>query len=334
MLQWIALHVAVALAGTWLALRYALWRDLLDHPGERRSHRVATPRGGGAAIVMAMLVAAAFLTQRHPDQSLLIGAFAGGIFLVAAAGLIDDHRPLSPWLRLAVHVVAALGLSLALLYHAGQWLPAAVLFVAAMVLTNAWNFMDGINGLATIQAAIVATAVAFVGIAWSGGGGGAWVWMAAALAAACLGFLPYNFPRARIFLGDVGSGSLGFAIAALAIFAPGPSTGLSWLVLLPLSAFLVDSGLTLLRRMMRREAWWRPHTQHAYQVWARRAGHGKVTLAYSGWTFAGALLMVGGRLVPVHFMLCIALAWYTSAAFAWWCLQRMEHQNQSSFREG
>jgi hypothetical protein len=92
----------------------------------------------------------------------------------------------------------------------------------------------------------------------------------------------------------------------------------------PLSAFLVDSGLTLLRRMLRREAWWTPHTQHAYQVWARRAGHARVTLAYAGWTLAGALLAWGGFRLPVHFMLCIGLAWYTSAAFVWWSLQRME----------
>ncbi|MDQ3287035.1 MAG: lipopolysaccharide biosynthesis protein [Pseudomonadota bacterium] len=328
MVEWVVLHLAVAALGTWLALRYALWRNLLDHPGERRSHQIATPRGGGAAIVASVLVAAAVLGQRHSDQFVLLGAFAGGLFLVAATGWIDDHHPLSPWLRLAVQAISALGLSLTLLYDTGQWLPAAALFLAAMILTNVWNFMDGINGLAATQAAIVVAALAVVGFAFQGGIGGAWPWMATALAAACVGFLPYNFPRARIFLGDVGSGSIGFAVASLAVILPRGIGGVSWLVLFPLSAFLVDAGLTLLRRLVRREAWWRPHSQHAYQVWARRLGHGRVTLAYAAWTSAGAILMLAGDRVPVHFMLCFALAWYTSAALIWWFTQRMEQENQ------
>lgn len=322
MVQWIILHLVLAFIGTWLALRYALWRDLLDHPGERRSHHVATARGGGAAIVLAVLIAAAVLSLRHPDLSLLLGAFAGGLFLVAAAGLVDDHRPLSPWLRLGIHAIAALLLALGVLHGTGEWPLAVIALAAAMVLTNVWNFMDGINGLAATQAAIVSAAIAATAHFW--GGGAVWVWMAAALAAACVGFLPYNFPRARIFLGDVGSGSIGFVIAALAVLPLTQTKNLSWLVLFPLSAFLVDSGLTLLRRMVRREAWWKPHSQHAYQVWARMAGHPRVTLAYAGWTLLGSALMLVGSVAPLYFMLCIALAWYISAALIWHALQRMD----------
>ncbi|MBA3487035.1 MAG: lipopolysaccharide biosynthesis protein [Lysobacter sp.] len=322
MVQWIILHLMLALIGTWLALRYALWRDLLDHPGERRSHQVATARGGGAAIVLAVLVAAAVLSLRHPELSILLGAFAAGLFLVSAVGLVDDHRPLSPWLRLGIHAIAGLLLALGVLHATGQWPSAVIVFITVMVLTNVWNFMDGINGLAATQAAVVSAAIAAAALSWEGGA--AWVWMAAALAAACLGFLPYNFPRARIFLGDVGSGSIGFMIAALAVLPGAQTRNLSWLVLFPLSAFLVDSGLTLLRRMIRREAWWKPHSQHAYQVWARRAGHGRVTLAYFGWSLLGTALMLVGSVAPFSFMLCIALAWYTSAALIWHALQRME----------
>lgn len=322
MVQWIILHLVMAFIGTWLALRYALWRDLVDHPGERRSHGIATPRGGGAAIVLAVLVAAAVLSLRRPELGVFLGTFAGGLFLVAVVGLVDDHRPLSPWLRLGVHAIAGLLLGLGLLHETGQWPLAVIALVAAMVLTNVWNFMDGINGLATSQAVLVSAAIAAAAHAW--GGSAALVWLSLAMSAACLGFLPYNFPGARIFLGDVGSGALGFVIAALAVLPLMQTKNLSWMVLFPLSAFLVDASLTLLRRMIRREAWWKPHTQHAYQVWARRAGHSKVTLAYSGWTLLGSVLMLGSAKAPAYFMLCIALAWYISAALIWHALQRMD----------
>lgn len=324
MVRWIILHLVVAFVATWLALRYALWRDLLDHPGERRSHQVATARGGGAAIVLAVLVAAGVLLLRHPELSTLLGTFTVGLFLVAAVGLVDDHRSLSPWLRLGIQAIAGLLLALVVVLETGHWPTAAIVLIAALVLTNVWNFMDGINGLAATQAVVVSAAIAALAHAW--GGGGVWVWMAAALAAACLGFLPYNFPRARIFLGDVGSGSIGFMIAALAVLPLMETRNLSWLVLFPLSAFLVDSGLTLLRRMIRRQAWWKPHSQHAYQVWARRVGHGRVTLAYLGWSLLGSALMAVGPHASVSFMLCIALAWYTSAALIWHALQRMDRE--------
>ena len=328
MLQWVALHLAVGFAGTWVALRYAQWRDLIDHPGERRSHHVATARGGGAAIVAALLVAATAMVLRDAHQARLVGAFAAGLVLVGGVGLVDDHRPLSAWIRLFAHGVAALLLASVVLDATAAWPLAIVTFVAAMVLTNVWNFMDGINGLAATQAIIVATALGVAASASNGSDTTALI--AAALAAACVGFLPYNFPRARIFLGDVGSGSIGYAVAALGSLTLLQHEKLSWLLLLPLSGFLVDSGLTMLRRMIRCEAWWTPHSQHAYQVWARRSGHTRVTLAYAGWTAAGVGLMLAGRGMPAYFMLYIALAWYTTAGLLWWWLQRMENEVPSS----
>lgn len=321
--QWVVVFFCVALVGTNVALRYAVWRDLFDHPGERRSHEHSTARGGGAAIVVALLIATAVIALRDPGQGTLLGAFGIGLALVAAVGSIDDHRPLSPWLRLAAHMVAALLMAVALLHVTGDWRIAAVAFLAITALTNVWNFMDGINGLAASQAILVAGLFASGWI-----GSGIWTWMAAALAAACAGFLPYNFPRARIFLGDVGSGSIGYAIATLVVVLGTGHEKMSWLLMLPLSAFLVDAGLTLLRRIVRREAWWAPHTQHAYQVWARRAGHRTVTLAYGGWTLAGSLLLLGVQAMPAKFMLACAVAWYISAGLAWWALQCMESEKK------
>ncbi|RDZ28458.1 lipopolysaccharide biosynthesis protein [Lysobacter silvisoli] len=314
--SWLAIHLLIGAVGTWLARRYALRQALFDQPGERRAHTVATPRGGGIAIVLALLVAVLTLAVRLPAQAPLLAAFGLGLVLVAGVGLIDDHRPLPASLRLAVHAVAAAVFGYAVWHVLGQpWLALAA-FAAALVLTNVWNFMDGINGLAASQAAVAALA-----LGWLAGAPG-W-WLGLALAAACLGFLPFNYPRARIFMGDVGSGALGYALAGLAVLAAaqlGP--GRSAVVLMPLSAFLVDAGLTLARRMLRRERWWTAHDQHAYQGWARRVGHTKVTLIYAIHSCLAVLALPVLLQTRMAFMLYMVLAWYTSAAFLWWWLQR------------
>ncbi|GGD42640.1 glycosyltransferase family 4 protein [Pseudoxanthomonas indica] len=270
-LPWLALHFCIAAVGTWLARRYALRRQLLDAPGERRSHSVATPRGGGIAIVASLLVAACWLGWHAPEQRLMFASFAVGLVLVAGVGWWDDHRPLSPWWRLAVHALAATLLAWTC-WHASGWLPAVVAWLAVMALVNIWNFMDGIDGIASTQAALSALAFLFV-LA------GPWAWLAGALFAACLGFLPFNFPRARIFLGDVGSGALGYALAGLLAVASMAAQPV-WLLILPMLPFLVDAGFTLASRILRGDRWWTPHVGHVYQQAARRFGHVAVTLAY------------------------------------------------------
>src|SRR5690349_3648891 len=107
MLEWLVVHFCIGVAGTWLARRYALMRSLIDQPGERRSHSVATPRGGGIAIVISLLVAAVALGVRQPEQAPLMLAFGIGLLMVAGIGWVDDHRPLSPWIRLGVHALAS-----------------------------------------------------------------------------------------------------------------------------------------------------------------------------------------------------------------------------------
>jgi len=316
MLYWLILHFVIGLAGTWLAREYAIRRELIDHPGERRSHDVPTPRGGGVAIVIAMLVAACVLAWRNPQQIVLIAGFMVGLLLVGGVGMVDDHKPLSSWLRLGVQGLAAAVLALAVAGASGDLAISLTAFVAVMVLTNVWNFMDGINGIAATQAALVAGGLAMVV-------GGIWAWMALALVAACLGFLPFNIPRARIFLGDVGSGALGFAIATLLAVSLADGRVFAPLLLLPLSAFLVDSGLTLLRRIVRKERWWTAHAQHAYQRWAGRSGsHMLVTFMYAGWTVGGWLLT--WWLVPKQEGLVVlwCLVWFTMAAASWGGLQR------------
>lgn len=271
---WLLLHFLLAAAVTWAARAYALRRRLLDHPGERRSHTVATPRGGGIAIVVSVLLAASWLAMLAAGKErMLLASFAVGLVLVAGIGWWDDHKPLSPGIRLAVQAVAALILAWGIYQTGtGPWSALSALLLA-LVLVNVWNFMDGIDGIATSQAALAATGYFLVL-------SGPWGALAAGLLAACLGFLPFNYPRARIFLGDVGSGALGYTLAALlAVSLRGSSV--EWpLLLLPVSVFLIDAGFTLMARMLARERWWTPHVTHVYQQAAFRFGHVKVTAAY------------------------------------------------------
>lgn len=322
---WLALHLTIAVLGTWAARRYAVRRRLIDEPGERRSHAVATPRGGGIAVVASLLTALVLLAMRYPGQRTLLLAAGGGTLLVAAIGWIDDHRPLSPWLRLAVHAVAAALLAAAVLQSGAGMFLAAAGFAAVLVLVNVWNFMDGIDGLAASQAAIAALGYAL--LAHLDGAGGAVVWLAFSLAIACLGFLPFNFPRARIFLGDVGSGAIGYGLACVCvlIMAGGADVPGRWprlLLVLPLSAFLVDATLTLGSRMLRGEPWWRAHVQHAYQRWARRTGrHPPVTFAYAAWSACGVLAMLAAWRLDTAFIIVVAVAWCLAGGWIWIALQ-------------
>ena len=312
LIPWMLAHFVLAAVGTWLARGYALKRRLVDQPGERRSHVVATPRGGGIAIVVTVLLGCGWLGMAWPEYRALLLAYAIGLLLVAGVGWLDDHRPLSPWPRLAVQALSGLILAVAIHASTQAWLLSVAAFLLVMILVNIWNFMDGIDGLATSQAALVAAAMAVAMVP------GPFTWLAAGLFAATCGFLPFNFPKARIFLGDVGSGALGYLLAGLLIVAllasavPGP------LLLLPLAAFLVDAGFTLLGRMLRNERWWTPHVSHLYQQLARgRAGHKLITVAYAAFTLAGAFIMFASVNLSLTGTMILTVGWYVMAACIW-----------------
>jgi UDP-N-acetylmuramyl pentapeptide phosphotransferase/UDP-N-acetylglucosamine-1-phosphate transferase len=271
---------------TYCAIVYARRRALLDVPGRRRSHATATPRGGGIGIVIVAATACAWLATRGELPSAAAAAFTAGLLAFGAIGWLDDHRPLRASVRLLVHVAAAGAFALGLFgapfeLGARDWLHAAVVVLCLTSAVNIWNFMDGINGLVGSQSAWVATAAMLAfGLA------GAWGWslLAACLAAAALGFLPFNFPRARVFMGDVGSGGLGFACGALllaAVFLAGASP---WSALLAASALWIDAAMTLGHRMLHRRRWYTAHREHLYQWLVRgRLGHAQVTMLYLGW---------------------------------------------------
>lgn len=310
---WLAL-LALALVSavlTWLARRYALRRQLLDHPGERRSHHVATPRGGGIAIVVTALVGLAAGALLYPAAAAHLAMFAAGLVLVAGIGWWDDHRPLPAVRRLLVHMLASALLAGLVWQATGNALQAVLLFLVATALVNLWNFMDGINGIAGGYALVGALSLAAVMPM-------PFALLAVVVAAGCLGFLPFNFPRARIFMGDVGSGALGYLMAALAGLAS-VVTSIHWLALLiPLSAFIVDAGFTLSSRMLSGQRWMEPHTQHVYQR-AVKAGwsHTQVTGVYILLGLVGAaVLALSVRLAPLQ-QAGLALAWGALLACLW-----------------
>jgi UDP-N-acetylmuramyl pentapeptide phosphotransferase/UDP-N-acetylglucosamine-1-phosphate transferase len=245
----------------------------------------AVPRGGGLAIAIVTVGAGLVAAWLEPATRPAVMAWlvaAGGVALVS---LRDDLRPLPALGRLVVHLVAAVGMvavtgpieSLGLAgvgqmdFGRAAWL-LTVLWIVG--LTNAFNFMDGIDGIAGITAAATAGAVAFA--AGAAGSEPAAV-VALALAAGALGFLTSNWPPARVFMGDVGSTFCGFTIAALPLMAPPPArAAVLPVVVLALWPFLFDAGITLLKRIVRRENILEPHQSHLYQRlvmagWSHRA---------------------------------------------------------------
>ena len=309
---WLVLLVlAVAAAVTWLAIRYAQWQQLIDQPGERRSHGVSTPRGGGIGIVASQLLACVMGAMLMPDYAVVLLVFSLGLLMVAGIGWWDDHRSLPALPRLCVHVLAALMLATLVWFGSGSLIKAVFCFVLAVSLVNIWNFMDGINGLAAIQAILVGVGAAWLLPAPYALAG--WV-----LAAGCAGFLPFNFPRARIFMGDVGSGALGYLVAGLLALGLSVTDTAPVLWLMLPAAFLADSGFTLLSRMLKGEPWMQPHTQHLYQRFVKREySHTVVTLGYSLFSLVGLTLAAQFSRLPLGWGWAGGVIWLAATAVAW-----------------
>jgi UDP-N-acetylmuramyl pentapeptide phosphotransferase/UDP-N-acetylglucosamine-1-phosphate transferase len=318
-----AVSVIVVIA----SLAYAHRRGLLDQPGQRRSHTRPTPRGGGIGIVVAVLLCAmpalVLLPQPRPLSTVIVLALA--LLAVAAVGWRDDHADLPALPRFAVHLLASLAVCVLLLLPAAQTDPKtwAWLVVIALVLAgsiNAHNFMDGIDAILTLQALYVLSGYALLA---HGIGTSALTAACLASAAACLGFLLFNLPPARIFMGDVGSGMLGLLIAALAGLLVQRAPALLWPCAILPSAFLTDAALTLASRVLAHKRWYTAHREHLYQ-WMTRAGgsHAKTDGAYMLWNL---IIVTPAAWMSVHrpgngLVSCIAV--YAASALAWWCGKR------------
>lgn len=307
---WLGLVILFAWSLTGRVRRYAEQR-LLDLPNARSSHAQPTPRGGGLAIVAAFLLALAalFFTGAVPlplFMALLAAAPLAGI------GFLDDHGHVPARWRLLTQGLAAIwalwwSAGLGSLVFGGQAYDFVGLGYAAAILGIVWlvnlfNFMDGIDGVAGSETIFIGLAAAgFMALRSSGPLPPEGI-VALLLAAATAGFLIWNWPPARIFMGDVGSGALGFVLAALALssVAQGALSLPVWLILA--GVFMVDATLTLLMRFWRGECWYEAHRSHAYQHAARRWGsHRRVTL--------GVLVINGVWLLPLAAVATLYPGW-------------------------
>ncbi len=271
----VALPAAVAVAVIVVLARSSLVNVLVDHPNARSLHHTPTPRLGGLGVMAGALPVAAWLAGDRHGVAL---ACALALGLLSA---VDDWRSLPIGVRLPAHLAAAI---VAVLAMPIPGIATAVGLVLAIVwMTNLFNFMDGADALAGSMAAIGFGAMAVAALS---AGDVALATTCAALASASAGFLAFNFPPARIFLGDAGAVPLGFLAGALG--AQGALSGAwpGWFPLLVFSPFIVDATVTIARRLARGERVWIAHRDHYYQ-----------RLVLSGWTarrlaLAESLLML------------------------------------------
>ena len=273
-------------------IRYARARQIEDQPGRRRLHENPTPRGGGIAIALVLLLALAWISQNLPDSPGLPG-LAAGIALFAALGLIDDLFPIAAIGKFTLQLAAGSVMIVAMTQGWGLgWAVAIALIVACCYVVNIWNFMDGSNGMISVQALLIALALGF----WPDQPAALRL-CAFALAGACAGFLPFNLPAARVFLGDVGSHALGAAVFGLLLLAWHAGTISPAQALLMGSVVLMDSGYTLARRALAGRPVWRAHREHLYQYAVRQGhSHAKVCLFYAAATcLTIALAAVGPK---------------------------------------
>jgi Fuc2NAc and GlcNAc transferase len=281
---WPLAFLAAALL-TGVIRRLALKRQVLDVPVARSAHSIPTPVGGGLSIVLLFaLLSSYFYSQDLISDSLYLGL--GGAIVVAAVGLFDDLYQLHVLWRMPFHFSAALwsvwwlgdipAIDVAGFLVAQQWVLRLLAVLALVWLLNLYNFMDGIDGIAAAELLFVnLVSLMFVintdsvEIAL----------LSLVLISGAAGFLIWNWPPARIFMGDVGSGFCGFALGLLAIISmqSGLMTVWTWVILL--GVFVTDSTFTLLRRLWRGERWYEGHASHAYQNAARLyKSHAKVTI--------------------------------------------------------
>jgi Fuc2NAc and GlcNAc transferase len=268
-----------------------LRHQILDLPNERSSHARPTPRGGGLAIVLICLVGwSIYALVWSSDSPWLLWGYALASTLVATVSALDDLRGLSSLKRFLMHMACAI----LILYTCGWWnsmtLPfwgdlglgtaGAVLSLLWIVgLTNAYNFMDGIDGIAGAQALLAGLGWIILG---SMNDQAECVTLGLLVAAGSAGFLWWNYPPAKIFMGDVGSAFLGFTFAVLPVIAAQTHNRLAVAGVILVWPFVFDSAFTLLRRLSKGENIFQAHRSHLYQRLVQKGWtHGQVSSLYA-----------------------------------------------------
>jgi len=321
------LVITLSYVSVHLIRHYAEHRRILDYPGERSSHTAPTPRGGGLAIVILVLGTGLWFV-------FAAGFYNGLIFILNAAiiawfGWRDDLHPLSPRLRFIVQGIAAAISIFGLGYFKVVTIPLfgelqlgavgiLITFFWIIGLTNAYNFMDGIDGMAG-------------GVALSAGIGWMWLasninnlfvfWVALVITASSLGFLGHNWSPAKIFMGDVGSTFLGYSFAALPLLSSDQGGDALLLGTLLMWTIIMDAGITFIGRLLRRENIFAPHRSHLYQRLVR-AGykHETVSSLYILLTLLAGLLSFewsqGHQIAAPFIFIGLPLIWILLSVYA------------------
>ncbi len=281
---------------------YALKKNIIDNPNERSSHTVPTPRGGGVSIVITFLLVLVGLMISHQLQLtmglILVAAGLG----VAVLGFLDDHGHINSMLRLVIHFLIAIGavsflggFSDVTLFngslHLG-WFANIIAILFLVWLLNLYNFMDGINGIASVEAITTLLSLAFIYLLLDTQLSSELLFI---FAASVFGFVLWNFPKARIFMGDAGSGFLGLILGILALISlkTDPALFCAWIICL--GVFIVDATFTLIRRVINGHKMYDAHRSHAYQYASRKYNsHTTVTI--------GVLLINIFWLLPIAYL--------------------------------
>ncbi len=247
---------------------------LLDHPSERSLHTRPVPRSGGVAVLGGLIAGGAVVWASYPfSTSPGLGLALSAALLLAAVSFLDDRAEIKPSVRLLAHGLAAAllvgaGLRLNMIEFPGlililpPWLAVLLSLGFIIWMINLYNFMDGMDGFAGGMTVIGFSSFAILG--WQADNP-LFTQIGLLIAGAAAGFLWFNFPPARIFLGDTGSSVLGFLAAALSLWGSRDGMFPLWVTVLIFSPFIVDATITLLRRTLRREKIWLPHKTHYYQ---------------------------------------------------------------------
>ena len=305
---------------------------ILDHPNSRSLHESATPRGGGLAIFVAVVISGTIAAALYGTSSDLLWLGIAAL-MIAGVSFLDDWLTINLGYRIAVHFFAGYlvirgGLALESLALPGVDWPFpepvmtafSLLFVVWMV--NLYNFMDGMDGFAAGMAVMGFGSFALLG--WFAGDT-RFMALNLIVAAAAGGFLVFNFPPAKIFMGDLGSSLLGFLAAAFALWAERDGLFPLWVSVLIFSPFIVDATITLLRRILKREKFWQAHRTHYYQRLVQLGwGHRRTVL------FEYGVMLLSGvsAIVVVHsatsVQWTVLVAWLLAYSLIMYFVYRLE----------
>lgn len=308
----VALAVALAFVGTlvgcgaWLGLARR-W-GVFDVPNHRSAHATPTPRGGGVGIFLGLFLAVGVLPLLGEPWPAPWLHWCGIAALLVSAGVIDDRHNLPVSVRLGLYALVSAAALWLLLPSAPAWLLVlALLYI--LWLTNLFNFMDGIDAIAAVEAGFALVAAA--GLAMWQGAEGAFPLFCLLLAVSCFAFLHWNWPPARLFMGDAGSIPLGFLLAVLSIQSQlsGELPLVAWLVLL--ACFIADATYTLCWRVLHGERITEAHSRHLYQRLARHwRSHGRVVLAMLAYNIAWLLpIAVAATMLSGYWWIWLPLAY-------------------------